>query len=175
MRYAAFLRAINVGTHNRIKMAELRDLCLGAGLLDVSTYVQTGNLVFEHPEPAGSVTATIEAMLLARGLRGASAVVRTLPELEELLADRSFEAFPEEQYIRYVTLFRSDLPAGLEAPKSAQFAVAAIRKREILAARPRNGEPGLDVNGFLSKQARLEGTTRYWHVVEAVTALLRGS
>lgn len=44
------LRGVNVGGHNRIKMEELRALCGSLGLLDVQTYVQSGNVVFRTKE-----------------------------------------------------------------------------------------------------------------------------
>jgi uncharacterized protein (DUF1697 family) len=45
-QYVAFLRGINVGGNNLIKMAELQ-LCLSAtGLSDVQTYIQSGNIIF---------------------------------------------------------------------------------------------------------------------------------
>ena len=44
------LRGVNVGPHNRIKMDALRDLCGSLDLLDVRTYVQSGNIVFRTKE-----------------------------------------------------------------------------------------------------------------------------
>ena len=44
--YVAFLRAVNVGGNNRVPMAPLRDALTAAGLEDVSTVLQSGNVVF---------------------------------------------------------------------------------------------------------------------------------
>ena len=44
--YIALLRGINVGGHNSLPMAGLRDLCAGLGWQDVRTYIQSGNIVF---------------------------------------------------------------------------------------------------------------------------------
>jgi uncharacterized protein (DUF1697 family) len=44
--WIAFLRAINVGGNNLIKMSDLRDLLTGLGLEDVKTHLQSGNAVF---------------------------------------------------------------------------------------------------------------------------------
>jgi uncharacterized protein (DUF1697 family) len=46
-RYLAFLRGVNVGGKGLIKMAELRDALAAAGLADVRTYIQSGNVIFE--------------------------------------------------------------------------------------------------------------------------------
>ena len=174
MRYAAFLRAINVGKHNRITMAELRALCAEAGLADVSTYLQTGNVLFESGLAAEDAATAIEDALVQRGLRNAPAVVRSLEHLEATIAGNPFAAFPAETHSRSVTLFRETLPPDVVAGANRQFHVVAVQQREILTAAPLERPQGLDINGWLSKQVRSEGTTRYFHVVEEVARLLRG-
>jgi uncharacterized protein (DUF1697 family) len=46
MRYAAFLRAINVAGHNKVPMTALKSLCEQLGLRDVQSVLQSGNIVF---------------------------------------------------------------------------------------------------------------------------------
>jgi uncharacterized protein (DUF1697 family) len=65
-RYVALLRAINVGTHGRITMADLRARCEHAGCEDVSTYIQTGNVLFASSDSAAKVTKAIEKELGTR-------------------------------------------------------------------------------------------------------------
>jgi len=48
--YIAFLRGLNVGSHNRMRMDELRALFESLEYADVQTYVQSGNVVFETGE-----------------------------------------------------------------------------------------------------------------------------
>ena len=45
--YAALLRGINVSGHNMIKMADLKLVLADLGFQQLSTYLQSGNLVFE--------------------------------------------------------------------------------------------------------------------------------
>jgi uncharacterized protein (DUF1697 family) len=45
--YIALLRGINVSGHHKIKMAELKQLFLDLGYHDVSTYIQSGNVIFK--------------------------------------------------------------------------------------------------------------------------------
>ena len=44
--YVAFLRAVNVGGKNKVPMAKLRDALTDAGLEEVATVLQSGNVVF---------------------------------------------------------------------------------------------------------------------------------
>ena len=45
-RFVAMLRSVNVGGRNRVAMADLRDLVSSLGFDDVTTYLQSGNVVF---------------------------------------------------------------------------------------------------------------------------------
>ena len=46
--WVALLRGINVGGRNSVPMAELRRVFEANGAQGVSTYIQSGNVVFEH-------------------------------------------------------------------------------------------------------------------------------
>lgn len=48
--YIGLLRGINVGGHKKIIMAEFRALLEKNGFHDVKTYIQSGNIVFKHPD-----------------------------------------------------------------------------------------------------------------------------
>ncbi len=42
-----FLRAINVGGKNLIKMLDLKQIFESAGMKNILTYIQSGNVIFE--------------------------------------------------------------------------------------------------------------------------------
>src|SRR5512142_2309607 len=86
-RHVALLRGINVGAHHRIPMPRLREVLAAAGLSDVRTYVQSGNVVFE----AGERSPEESAALLVREIEAAFSlnvpvVVRTGEELADVVA-----------------------------------------------------------------------------------------
>ena len=59
----ALLRAVNVGGTGKMPMSDLRALCADAGLADVRTYVQSGNVVFRSALAEADVQAALEARL----------------------------------------------------------------------------------------------------------------
>lgn len=65
MRYVAFLCGINVGGRS-IPMTALRACCEEMGLEDVSTVLQSGNVLFTSAEDPDSLKSTMEAGLRAR-------------------------------------------------------------------------------------------------------------
>lgn len=58
--YVALLRGINVGGHNKIKMAELREVLEKAGCKQVQTYIQSGNVILASDLDADSLQDLIE-------------------------------------------------------------------------------------------------------------------
>ncbi len=50
MKYVALLRGINVGGNNKVPMASLRECLEKLGLDNVTTYIQSGNVLFESSE-----------------------------------------------------------------------------------------------------------------------------
>ena len=64
-RYVALLRGINVGGKNLIRMADLVACFESHGFDDVSTYIQSGNVLFRSASSGSALTGRIERMLAA--------------------------------------------------------------------------------------------------------------
>jgi uncharacterized protein (DUF1697 family) len=153
-------------------MADLRGLCEGLGFTNVGTYLQSGNLVFETDGAPAEVTRQLEEALSRRGLGRTHPVVREHAELQALARLRPFGGFDEERYRRYVTLFRDPLPDGASSFISGRgFEIAGAREREVFWVVEAGQERGVDAGGLLERKLGAPGTTRYWHVVEAVAGL----
>ena len=66
MRYVALLRGINVGGRTLVKMADLKACFEQLGFDDVSTYIASGNVLFESGDDAAGLATTIEAAIEQR-------------------------------------------------------------------------------------------------------------
>ena len=83
-RYVAFLRAINVGGH-LVKMTDLRSYIEELGFSNVSTFIASGQVVFEtRSTDRGKLEAKIEEHLRARLGYDVATFIRTLDELEQI-------------------------------------------------------------------------------------------
>lgn len=61
MRYVALLRGINVGGKNKVDMKQLKAVFEQAGMTNVSTYINSGNVLFETDvESRHEITAKLE-------------------------------------------------------------------------------------------------------------------
>lgn len=92
-RYAAFLRAVNLGSTNKASKEQLQAAFEGAGLEHVSTFRTSGNVVFESGrEAAEKLTARIERAL-ADGLGfDVPVYLRTEKEVLSIASAAPFDA-----------------------------------------------------------------------------------
>ena len=86
-RWIALLRGVNVGGGNKIAMPALRVSCEGCGFERVSTYIQSGNVVFDATGDEASVTAALRKVLTDEHGLKVPVVVRSAKEMGKL-ADR---------------------------------------------------------------------------------------
>ena len=65
--FVVFLRGINVGGNNIIRMQDLRDCLTDAGYTDVNTYIQSGNIVLaSKKKSANTLKKNLEQLLQKR-------------------------------------------------------------------------------------------------------------
>ena len=101
--HVALLRGINVGGNNKIAMADLRDTVASLGHTDVSTYIQSGNVLFTARN-GGAQTATALAADLERAITEAfglrlRVVVLSRAELAQVISDNPYQAEPNPKYV----------------------------------------------------------------------------
>lgn len=92
MRYIALLRGINVGTSGRIRMDALKRLLEEAGLSNVSTYIQSGNVLFDATLSEAEAREAIERALKDGAGIATVAVVRTASEFQAIISRNPFSA-----------------------------------------------------------------------------------
>jgi uncharacterized protein (DUF1697 family) len=176
-RYALFLRGVNVGTKNSLPMAELRGMLAELKCTDVQTYVQSGNAVFGTSLSGATVTKGIERALEAYMGRPIDTTLRTLEELQRVVAANPFEGVATDP-ARLCVVFLSHVPTRAElAPLEAQeWAPERFKAngREIYTWHP-NGQGSSPLAAAVGK-LRLKGavTTRNWRTVSKVMQMLGG-
>lgn len=63
MRYVCLLRGINVGGNNLVSMKILKDLLLKDGFLNVVTYINSGNIIFDWLKDDHDLPQRIEKII----------------------------------------------------------------------------------------------------------------
>ncbi len=95
-RYAAFLRAVNVGGTGKLAMSELCAVCERAGFHEVKTYIQSGNVVLSSAHASAKVEATLTRDLSAHMNSPVDVMVRDAQQLARVYKDQPFaQALPQ--------------------------------------------------------------------------------
>jgi uncharacterized protein (DUF1697 family) len=173
--YVALLRAVNVSGQNKLAMADLRAHLSSAGYRDVTTYVQSGNVVFHaastsEPKLAGALEREIRE---AFGLT-VTVLVRTRDQLREVRSTNPFVkrgAAPESLHVTFLATKPSAAQVKELAAKPVGPDQAIVRGREIFLACPGGyGRTKLN-NAFFERQLGLRATTRNWKTVTKLLEL----
>jgi len=84
------LRAVNVGGTGKLPMSDLKAMCEAAGGEQVRTYIASGNVVLRSPRPGEALRSDLEARLAEATGAPIKVLMRTLAELETVLAENPF-------------------------------------------------------------------------------------
>jgi uncharacterized protein (DUF1697 family) len=81
MRYVALLRGINVGGKSIVRMADLKECVEELGYGDISTFIASGNVLFESAKDAAKLELELERALERRFELPITVVVRSRAEV----------------------------------------------------------------------------------------------
>jgi uncharacterized protein (DUF1697 family) len=176
-RHVALLRGINVGGKNMLPMKELAAIFTAAGAADVTTYIQSGNVLFSAaagaakklPELVGKKIAArfgFTVPVIIRSQRELAAVARNHPFLDDGV-DLSILA----------VMFLADKPsakqiAALDAQRSPPD-VFDVRGREIFVRCPTTFAKTKLTNAYFDGKLNTISTARNWRTVLKLDELLR--
>ncbi len=174
--FIALLRAVNVGGTGRLPMKDFRAACERAGLRKVSTYIASGNLVFESDLAADAVKTLIAGVLRDEfALVKNHTLIRTPGDLAAAIGGNPFaDAARERPNLLMVAFLDGEPPAG------AAQALAAYEGPERLHL---DGDrlyidhtaPRLRTRlaPFLEKALKVPATSRNWNTVNKLLAMAR--
>ena len=167
-KYVALLRKVNVGGQNLLKMDALREAFEAAGLKNVRTFQQAGNVVFETRRVmnASRLEKRI-SQFLNTDLR---LLVMPLTELAQIAKRDPFKSVaPGDMMLCVVFLFDepTTLPKLPLVSTTDKLELIAIRDRAgfVVARRKKTVCFGFP-NNFVEKQLGVTATTRQWSTLK---------
>jgi uncharacterized protein (DUF1697 family) len=190
--HVALLRGINVGGHNKVPMAELRQVVASLGHADVATYIQSGNVVFSAAEAdtADTAVSTALAGALEQGIAAAfgvsvRVVVISRDELAQVMRDNPYPDEPNPRAVHAVFLSATpgpevadrvaDAHRRAEQKQPGSHDRAQVIGRTIFLHTPdgfgRSELAAQIVQGSRGKSDNLVGTARNWATVTRLLAM----
>lgn len=100
MKQVAFLRGVNVGGKNKVNMKELSITLSAEGFNNVSTYIQSGNIIFDETE---NPKERVEKIIAENFGINTKAIIRTSKDLDKIIKNCPY---PEEK--AYITLLSGE-------------------------------------------------------------------
>lgn len=168
-RYVGLLRGINVGGKNKVPMTELRALFESLGHTEVSTFIQSGNVLFTTGK---SVTPKrLEIAIANRFGIDTTVVLRTPHELERVVEANPFTGVdPSQLHVGFMAqkpLAAAVAKLDAERFRPEEFAIGGC---ELYLHLP-NGMGRTKLPGYLDRQLKIPTTVRTWNTVTKLLAL----
>jgi uncharacterized protein (DUF1697 family) len=173
--FICLLRGVNVGGNKMLKMESLKKLFNSLGLEDVSTYLQSGNVVFRSDvtDRAVLVRKIEEAIRKATAL-DVRIILRTAAEMKKVIAANPLDPAERNPKALLVAFLNGDLGKGAKELLSGLKIVSEeiqFGNRELYLYFP-EGIAGSKVsNSLTEKKLGVNVTARNWNTVNALMTM----
>lgn len=164
----ALLRGVNVGGHRKIKMADLKTLLTDLGFTNITTYIQSGNILFDSPAETNPIEI---ADRIKRGIQtqfgfDVPVVVLDAEKLEKAVAQNPFKDADLSQL--HITFLSEEPPAAEQnSIKAVDFTpdAFAIQGAFVFLKIEGSYHKTKLSNAFFEKKLNRAATTRNWKTV----------
>jgi len=173
----AMLRAVNLGSHNRIRMDALCTLCDSLKLRNARTYVQSGNVVFQTSERNLSrVAASIEKRIERDCGFRTDVIVRSQDEMRDVVARNPFAKRKDVDGKRLLVFFFGTDP-GADAPEKIRSVKADgealhLDGRELYIYFPDGVGRSRVSTSAIERMLKVAGTGRNWNSVRKLLEMM---
>ena len=172
----AILRGINVSGVRKLPMADLRKLCEGLGWVNVRTYIQSGNVVFEVPKVGPALARSLEQAIRKQFGFDVPVLVLTSKDLQQVIAGNPFIKENGIELDKLHVTFLAEVPKqriGAEGNYAPDRFI--LGKKEIYLHCPEGyGNTKLN-NTFFENKLKVSATTRNWRTVNELVRMAKGS
>lgn len=174
--HIALLRAINVGGHKPVPMADLRDLLTQLGFGEVQSLLQTGNLVFKSEATGGAqLERLLETEAKKRLKLDTDFFVRSAGDWRTIIARNPFRKEAERDPAHLVVTFLKDAPdakrvKALQAAITGPEVVRAVGKHAFVTYPNGIGRSRVTI-ALIERKLGTRGTGRNWNTILKLGAL----
>jgi len=170
MRWVALLRAVNLGTRNKVPMAQLRTLLEDAGYASVRTYIASGNVLFDGSSGRKALSADLERLVRDAFGVTTAAILRKPRELAAAVEAHPFDHTSETHIAFLAQRPVKAAAARLEALDPGAVLVGA----ELYLHLPRGVQGSGLSNARIESLLGVPATLRNWRTVVALAELAAG-
>ena len=168
--YFAFLRGINVGGKNIIRMEDLTRIFVDCGFSGVKTYIQSGNVIFRYKKAGLTILSKkIEARVKEFTGNDIPVILRTREQLNEMVKLNPYKDATIRKNAKLYVAFLSEVPSvtmilPMISEKEGLELISIINADAFLLSFEVNGHFGFP-NNFIEKNLKVTASSRYWNTV----------
>ena len=177
--HVALLRAVNVGGKNRLPMKALAEIFSDAGAVEVKTYIQSGNVVFQAaPVVADRLSSVVTGAISTHFGFEVPVIVRSAAEFRRIARDNPFLGDGVDTTKLHIA-FLSDRPdaARVEAlhPGPASTDKLEVQGREVYLNCPNGMGRSRLTTAYFDARLTTTSTIRNWRTVLKLVGMLPGN
>ena len=173
-RFVALLRGINVGGKNRLPMKELVGLVEGLGAAEVSSYIQSGNVVFSASATAArDLPEALAAAIHERYGYTVPVVLRRAKELRAVVEGNPFlaeGAEPKTCHVAFLARTPTKAAAAALDPDRSPGDRFVLRGKDLFLHFPSGVAKSKLTNAYLDRTLGTVSTVRNWRTVGELLA-----
>ena len=165
--YISILRGINVSGRNMIKMDLLRSMYEHLGFMNVKTYIQSGNVIFQAHNKLPTELGQIISIQIQRNFGfEVPVIVLTVERLKAILERNPLKSGLTKDisylYITYLASQPKEVCLGAFEKKKLQSEEIEVTEDAVYLFCPNGyGRTKLN-NSFIETQLKISATTRNW-------------
>jgi len=176
-KFVSLLRGINVGSHRKIRMADLKTMFTNIGFNNPVTYIQSGNVIFDSEiNDVEIIESLISKAILDTFGYQVPVLVKTSSDFDSIITNNPFySGSVDTKKLHFTFLSRVPSSTDVKNVDLTDFGVdkfKIIRDMIYLYIESPYHKTKLS-NLFFEKQLKVSTTTRNWNTSNKLVALLK--
>lgn len=173
--WVCLLRAVNLGARNKVSMPRLRSALAAAGLSDVRTYVQSGNVIVRSALSLGQVSGLVHEVIADEFGVDSTVIVRDVAQLRQVVAANPFAGQADTRPHLVRVIFLAGEPAAervavVSADASLQQ-VSRVMGEHVYVDYIDGVHGNSRTTSFFERALQVQGTERNWRSVLALNTM----
>lgn len=173
-RYICLLRSVNVSGVNLIKMKELKAFFEAIGFQNVTTYIQSGNIIFDAEEMPRN--AVLEEQIQEQfHTKNVAVLLKTPDKLAEVIAHNPFKGEPDFNTKKLYVYYMDRIPEKEQAAALSEVAFEGESFRifgDIIYVYYQDSRGNAKLsNAFFEKKLGVRATARNWNTTNKLLSL----
>lgn len=174
-KYAVFLRGINVGGNNQVRMSDLKSILLDKQFKDVKTHLNSGNIILSCEYSRNKVIDGIKEIVKSQFKIEVDTIIKNRSEIDRIIKNNPFSDKENDNSKRMVVM----LSESIDEAKASQF--RNDRKIEenyyhcnnVLYIYYHNGAGRSKfTNNYIKKKLNVISTARNWNTMIKIDEMM---